>query len=259
MRSLWSGFIAFGTIFIPIRLYAASEDLHVHFHQVHKEDCGRVRYKKVCEKDGKELTPDEISKAYIIAGECLQFTDEEIEALKPIDSKTMEIMGFCELDEIPVVALSKSYYLGTQSPQRGGVGKSFRLLKEAMEKSRKVAVVKWVSRTNEYLGMLESHYDGFLLKQLLYFEQVKSPEEMEIIEGEIDEDLIEKGVKVVEKMSFDFDWTEYSETYTKEVRELIERKALGEEIPVPKLKPPEVRSLEAELEKMLAPVDEETI
>lgn len=257
MRSLWSGFMAFGTIFIPIRLYAASEDLHVHFHQVHKEDCGRVRYKKVCEKDGKELTPDEISKAYIIAGECLQFTDEEIEALKPIDSKTMEILGFCEFDEIPVVALSKSYYLGTQSPQRGGVGKSFRLLKEAMEKSGKVAVVKWVSRTNEYIGMIESHDEGFLLKQLLYHEQVKSPEEMEIIEGEIDEDLIDKGVKVLEKMTFDFDWTEYSETYTKQIRDLIERKALGEEIPVPELKPPEVRSLEAELEKMLTTIDEE--
>ncbi len=258
MRSLWSGFIAFGTILIPIRLYAASGDIHVHFHQVHKKDCGRVRYKKVCEKDGEELTPKEIVKAYIIAGECLQFTDEEIEAYKPVDTKTMHIEGFCSFDEMPVVALSKPYYLGTESPSKGGVGKSFHLLKKAMEKSDKVAVVKWVSRSNEYIGMIEPHYDGFLLKQLLYFEQVRSPEEMEIIEGEIDDDLIDKGVKVLENMTFDFDWTDYSETYTKEIRDLIERRALGEEVEIPEFKPPEVKSLEAELEKMLTTITEES-
>lgn len=78
MRSIWSGSIKFGTIFIPIRLYAASENLHIGFHLVHKTDCGRVHYKKVCEKDGKELEPHEIAKAIDIAGECIQFTDEEI-------------------------------------------------------------------------------------------------------------------------------------------------------------------------------------
>lgn len=256
MRSIWSGHIAFGTIFIPVRLYAASGDLHVHFHQVHKSDCGRVRYKKVCEKDGKELSRDEITKAYIIAGECLQFTDEEIEALKPVASRTMEIQGFCKFDAIPVVALSKPYYLGTEAPTRGGVGQSFMLLKNALEKSDKVAVVKWISRTNEYLGMLKPHHDGFLLKQLLYPEQVRSADEMEIIEAEISPELVDKGVHVVEKMTFDFKWDEYSETYNKQVRELIERKALGEEVELPEIKPPEIRSLEAELEKMLAMSEE---
>ncbi len=127
-----------------------------------------------------------------------------------------------------------------------------------MEKSGKVAVVKWVSRSNEYIGMIKSHYDGFLLKQLLYNEQVRSPEEMEIIEGEIDEDIIDKCVKVLEKMSFDFNWNEYTETYTQEIQELIERKALGEEVEIPEFKPPEIKSLEAELEKMLVTVEEES-
>lgn len=256
MRSLWSGFIAFGTIHIPTRLYAASEDIHVHFHQVHKNDCGRVRYKKVCEKDGEELNPNDITKAYIIAGDCLQFTDEEIEAYKPVDSKTMYIEGFCSFDEIPIVALSKPYYLGTESPNKGGVGKSFQLLKNVMEKANKVAIVKWVSRSNEYIGMIEPYYDGFLLKQLLYFEQVRSPEEIEIIKSELSEDLIDKGVKVINKMTFDFDWTDYSETFTKQIRKLIEQKALGEEVEIPEVKPPEIESLEAELEKMLTAEEE---
>lgn len=256
MRSIWSGHIVFGTIFIPVRMYAASGNLHVSFHQVHKEDCGRVRYKKVCEKEGKELTRDEIGKAYIIAGECLQFTDKEIEALKPAATRTMEIQGFCDLGEIPLIALSRPYYLGTESPARGGVGRSFQLLKKAMEKRNKIAVVKWVARTNEYIGVLQPHSNGFLIKQILYHEQVRSPDEMEVIEAEVNQDLVDKGARAVDNMAFHFNWEEYTETYNQQVKELIEKKALGEPIEIPEFKPPEVRSLEAELEKMLATADQ---
>jgi DNA end-binding protein Ku len=251
MRSIWSGYLSFGTILIPVRQYAASGNLHVSFHQVHKTDCGRVRYKKVCEKDGEELKPEDIIKAYIVGGDCLKFTDEELNVLKPFSKKIMEILGLCNMEEIPLAALSKPYYLGTDSPKKGGAGKSFLLLKEAMIKSSKVAVVKWVSRTNEYLGMLQPHGRGLLLKQLLYHEQVKSMDEVEILEAEVDSELVDKGVKAVEKMTFKFDWTKYTETYTHEVKELIEKKFLGEELEVTEFKLPETRSIEAELEKML--------
>lgn len=251
MRSIWSGYLSFGTIMIPVRSYAASSNLHVSFHQVHKTDCGRVRYKKVCEKDGEELKPDDIIKAYIVGGECLKFTDEELDILKPFSTKIMEILGFCNMDEIPLEAMNKPYYVGTDSPKKGGAGKSFLLLKEAMNKSKKVAVVKWVSRTNEYIGMLQPHGKGLLLKQLLYHEQVRPMDEVEILEAEIDNELINKGVQAVEKMTFKFEWNKYAETYTQEVKELIEKKFLGEELEVAEFKVPETRSIEAELEKML--------
>ena len=251
MRSIWSGFLSFGSILIPIRSYAASENLHVSFHQVHKTDCGRVRYKKVCEKDGEELKLDDIIKAYIVGGECLKFTDEELDALKPFSTKIMEILGFCKVEEVPVESLSKSYYIGTDSPQKGGAGKSFLLLKEAMIKSSKIAIVKWVSRTNEYIGMMLPHGRGLLLKQILYNEQVRPMDEVEILESEVNDELVDKGVKAVEKMTFKFDWSRYTETYTQEVKELVEKKFLGEEVEVKEFNLPETRSIEAELEKML--------
>jgi DNA end-binding protein Ku len=251
MRSIWSGYLSFGSILIPIRSYAASGNLHVSFHQVHKTDCGRVRYKKVCEKDGEELKPDDIIKAYIIGGECLKFTDEELDALKPFSTKIMDIIGFCRFEEIPVESLNKPYYLGTDSPQKGGAGKSFLLLKKAMIKSSKVGIVKWVSRTNEYLGMIQPHGNGLLLKQLLYHEQVRPMDEVEILESEVDDELVDKGVKAMGKMTFKFDWAQYTETYTQEVKELVEKKFLDEEIEVAEFKLPETRSIEAELEKML--------
>jgi DNA end-binding protein Ku len=241
---------------IPIRTYAASSNLHIGFHLVHKTDCGRVHYKKVCEKDGKELKKEDIVKAYFIGEECLKFTDEEIEALKPFANKIMEIKGFCNVEEVPLVALGKPYYIGTEAPKKGGVGESFQLLREVMEKTDKVALVKWVARTNEYLGMLEPYEKGFLLKQLLYHEQVRSEDEMEVISAEVHPELVEKAVKVVEKMTFDFNWGEYQEEYTQQVKELIEKKALGEEIEVTELKLPVTRSLDAELEKMLSLVEE---
>ncbi|MEN6329550.1 MAG: Ku protein [Methanobacteriaceae archaeon] len=245
----------FGTIFIPVRIYAASENLHIGFHLVHKTDCGRVRYKKVCAKDGEELRPQDIVRAIDIAGECIQFTEDEIKNLRPFTTHTMEILGFCESYEIPLVSLSKPYYIGTESPKKGGVAQGFHMLKNAMSISDKVAIVRWVSRSNEYLGMLTSYEEGFLLKQVLYHEQIRSVEEIEILEAEVDPEVLEKGMKVMEKMTFSFDWTSYREKYTQELRELIEKKALGEEI-LPEMKPPETRSLEAELEKMLAMVDE---
>nr|WP_250645128.1 Ku protein [Methanobacterium subterraneum] len=153
------------------------------------------------------------------------------------------------------MCLFKPYYLGTENPKKSGSGQSFHLIKEVMEKKEKVAVVKWVQRNNEYIGMLQSYEEGFLLKQLLYFEQVRSLEEVEIIKAPVDEDLLKKAFQVVDNMTFDFDWTQYSETYNQQLRELIEKKAAGEEL-IPEIKPPETRSLEKELEKMLAMMEE---
>lgn len=162
----------------------------------------------------------------------------------------MQILGSCTKEKIPVEALNKPYYIGTDSPKKGA-GKSFLLLKEAVLKSSKVGVVKWVSRTNEYLGMLQPHGKGLLLKQLLYHEQVRPRNEVEVLESEVDDQLVDKGVQAVEKMTFKFDWTNYTETYTQEVKELVEKKFLGEEMEVTEFKLPETRSIEAELEKML--------
>ena len=90
-----------------------------------------------------------------------------------------------------------------------------------------------------------------LLKQLLYHEQVRPMDEVEILESEVNSDLVNKGVKVVKKMTFKFDWAKYTETYTQEVKELVEKKFLGEKVEAPEFKLPETRSIEAELEKML--------
>ncbi|MCE5214940.1 MAG: hypothetical protein LLF83_09515 [Methanobacterium sp.] len=113
-----------------------------------------------------------------------------------------------------------------------------------------------MARSNEYLGALIPYQNGFLLKQLLYPEQVRPSDDMEVIESDVSSDLVDKCGQVMEKMILDFKWEEYYETFTQQVKDLIERKFLGEEIEIPEYKTPEVRSLEAELEKMLSAAEE---
>lgn len=252
MQAIWSGSLAFGTIMIPVRMYSASDELRVPFHMVHAEDGGRVRYKKVCDVDGKELHISDIRKGYQIGDRMVQFTDEELEELKPVMSKSLKVLGFCGKEEVPLIALEKPYYLGTESRKKGA-GKPFALLRKAMENSGKAAIVSWVTRSSEQIGMMVPYEKGFMIKGLLYLQQIKPFEKVEIMDEAVDEELVEKGMMLIEKMTFGFDYGSYQENYSLTLKEIIEAKALGKEIkPEHAVKTPETRSLEAELARMLA-------
>ena len=251
MKSIWSGSLYFGTISIPVRMYSASDDLRVSFHLVHAEDGGRVRYKKVCEVDGKELQQSDIHKGFEVGDRMLQFTDQELEALRPVMSKSLKIMSFCEEDEVPIIALDRPFYLGTETKKKG-VAQPFALLRQAMEKSGRAAIVSWVTRANERLGMMLPYEKGFLIKGLLYAQQIKPFDQVEIIDAAVDDSLVEKGMMLIEKMSFRFDYGSYKETYSQALKDIIEARAMGKEVKVePVVKTSETRSLEAELERML--------
>lgn len=122
-----------------------------------------------------------------------------------------------------------------------------------MENSGKIAIVSWVTRSAEQIGMMVPHEKGFMIKGLLYLQQIKPFEKIEIMNEEVDDELVEKGMRLIEKMSFGFDYGSYRENYSLTLKEIIEAKALGKEIkPEQKVKTPDTRSLEAELERMLA-------
>ena len=253
MQSIWSGNLAFGTILIPVRLYGATTELRVPFHEVHGDDAGRVRHHKFCEVCGKELRAGDVRKGYEVAGRMLTFTDDELDALRPVASRSMHIEGFCGRDEVPLLALDRSYYLGTELTGKGGVGQPFALLREALQRTGKAAIVAWASRASEQIGMLVPYETGFVLKGLLYAKQIKPFEQVEIEPGQVDEELVEKGVQLIEKRTFRFEHEAYRETYSQAVRDIIEAKALGREVKVePSVQKAEVQSLRAELDRMLA-------
>jgi DNA end-binding protein Ku len=253
LQSIWSGNLAFGTILIPVRLYGATTELRVPFHEVHLEDAGRVRHKKFCEVCGRELHGGDVVKGYEVADRMITFTDDELDALRPVVSRSMHILGFCYQGEVPVLALDQSYYLGTEKVSKGHAGEPFTLLREALLKSGQVAIVSWTTRASEHIGMLMPHENGFVLKGLLYARQIRPFGQVEIEEEPVETGLIDKGVQYIENRTFRFDYGSYEETYSRAVRDIIEAKAMGRAVKVePSVQKSEAQSIQAELDRMLA-------
>src|SRR4051812_10515240 len=150
-RSMWSGSISFGLVNVPVKLFIAVREKNIHFHMLHDQDHARLRRKMVCEADGKEVHPEHIVRGYEIAPDrYVIVNDRELEALAPKASRSIEIHDFVDIDEIDPLYYDRPYYL---APGEHAT-KSYRLLVEAMQKSKKVAIATFVMREKEYLAAL---------------------------------------------------------------------------------------------------------
>ncbi|WP_406062167.1 Ku protein [Streptomyces sp. NBC_01077] len=174
MRSIWNGAISFGLVSIPIKLVNATESRSVSFRQIHTEDGGRVRYKKVCELDGEEVPQAEIGKAYEDAdGTMIPITEEDLAALPLPTAKTIEIVAFVQAGEIDPLQMDAAYYLSANGVP---AAKPYTLLREALKRSDKVAVAKYALRGRERLGMLRVVDDVIAMHGLLWPDEIRAPE-----------------------------------------------------------------------------------
>ncbi|WP_137993347.1 Ku protein [Streptomyces vilmorinianum] len=174
MRSIWNGAISFGLVSIPIKLVNATESRSVSFRQIHTEDGGRIRYRKVCELDGEEISQAEIGKAYEDAdGTMIPITDEDLAALPLPTAKTIEIVSFVPAGEIDPLQMDNAYYL---QPSGVPAAKPYTLLREALKRSDRVAVAKFALRGRERLGMLRVVDDVIAMHGLLWPDEIRSPE-----------------------------------------------------------------------------------
>ncbi|KAF4405518.1 non-homologous end joining protein Ku [Streptomyces lycii] len=172
MRSIWKGAISFGLVSIPVRVFGATENHSVSFRQVHAADGGRIRYRKVCELEDEEVSTSEITKAFEAAdGTTVPLTDEDLSSLPLPTARTIEILAFVPADTIDPLQLDRSYYLGADG---GGAAKPYVLLREALTRSEKVAVVKLALRGRETLGMLRVVDDALALHTMLWPDEIRS-------------------------------------------------------------------------------------
>ncbi|WP_367125583.1 Ku protein [Streptomyces phytohabitans] len=176
MRSIWKGSISFGLVSIPVRVFSATESHSVSFRQVHTADGGRIRYRKVCELDGEEVSGGEIGKAYETAdGTHVQLTDEELASLPLPTAKTVEILAFVPAEDIDPIRLDRSYYLAGDGTS---ADKPYVLLREALSRSGKVAVAKLALRGRESLAMLRVYEDTLTLHLMLWPDEIRSADGM---------------------------------------------------------------------------------
>ncbi|MGW2476363.1 non-homologous end joining protein Ku [Streptomyces sp. NPDC001665] len=226
MRSIWNGAISFGLVSIPIKLVNATENHSVSFRQIHVEDGGRIRYRKVCELDGEEVSSAEIGKAYEDAdGSMIPITDEDLSRLPLPTAKTIEIVAFVPADAIDPLQMDAAYYLSANGVP---AAKPYTLLREALRRSRKVALAKYALRGRERLGMLRVVDDVIAMHGLLWPDEIRAPEgvapESDVTVRDAELDLADALMDTLGEVDMDSLHDDYREA----VEELIAAKASGE-------------------------------
>ncbi|MFF5423036.1 MULTISPECIES: Ku protein [unclassified Streptomyces] len=227
MRSIWNGAISFGLVSIPIKLVNATESRSVSFRQIHVEDGGRIRYKKVCELDGEEVSSPEIGKAYEDAdGTMIPITDEDLASLPLPTAKTIEIVAFVPAAEIDPIQIDTAYYLSANGVP---AAKPYTLLREALKRSDKVAVAKFALRGRERLGMLRVVDDVIAMHGLLWPDEIRAPEgvapETPVSVREAELDLADALMATLGEV----DISSLHDDYRTAVEEMIAAKAAGGE------------------------------
>jgi DNA end-binding protein Ku len=232
-RAIWSGSVSFGLVNVPIKLVTATSSKDVRFHQLHDADGGRVTQKRVCSLDGEEVDYQHIVKGYDLGGGHYVIVDpEELAALDPEASRSIDIEEFVDLSEIDPVFFERSYYLVPEDR----AGKPYALLAEAMARTGKVAIGRFVLRTKQYLATIRVRDGVLVLATMLYADEVVDPGELEVPTAETtkpsDREL-DMAAQLVESLSTPFDPTAFTDDYREKVLALIEAKAAGETIEVP--------------------------
>ena len=225
MRSIWKGSISFGLVSIPIKVVSATENHSVSFHQLHTTDGGRIRYRKVCELEDKEVPRDEIGKGFETAdGETVQLTDADLASLPLPTTKTVEILGFVPREDIDPIQLDRSYYLAVDGQS---AAKPYALLREALERSERVAVVKLALRGRESLGMLRVYDSVLAMHTMLWPDEIRSAAgvapEADVTVRSAELDLADTLMDTLGEL----DWDELRDEYREAVEELVAEKERG--------------------------------
>lgn len=227
MRAIWSGAISFGLVNIPVRLYSGTQDQDFHFSYLHKKDMSPVRYAKICRKDGKELSAEELVKGYEYQrGDYIVMDDGDFKKAHPRSTKTIEIQDFTAEKEIDSRYFDKPYYL---EPDKGAA-RPYALLREALRKSGKVGVAKFVLRNKEHLGALKVEGDMILLNQMRYADTLRPKSELNLPTDKVEAREIKMALALIEQLSGKFDPDSYKDEYRAKMEKVISQKAKGKPI-----------------------------
>ncbi|MFL5322512.1 MAG: Ku protein [Myxococcaceae bacterium] len=229
-RPIWTGSITFGLVNVPVRLFSAVSQKEVRFHMLHKKDGGRIRMKRVCSIDGKEIPYEEIEKGFEIAPEqYVEILPEELEKFDPKASKSIDIEDFVSADEIDPIYFDHPYFV---APDKSAE-KAYALLTESMREQNKVAVARMVMRTKQYLCVLRPYEDGLSLTTLNYADEVNDIGELDLPDEHAKPK--ERELKMAEQLintltAKKWDPDKYRDEYRDKVMALIEQKAAGEKV-----------------------------
>jgi DNA end-binding protein Ku len=232
-RAVWSGSISFGLVNVPVKAYTAVRDHEVHFHQLDKETGSRIRYLKVSAKTGDEVEADDIVLGYELDdGEYVTFTRQELDALEPESTRTIDVRDFVPLEAIDPIYYERTYWL---APDGDAAERAYSLLVTAMDEEHRVGIGSVVMRNKQYLAAIRP-IDGALgMSTMRFADEVVDASTVEELPGKSTKPNakeLELATQIVDALSSDWDPDRYHDTYTEELRDRIEAKATGEAITV---------------------------
>ncbi|MDQ2759607.1 MAG: Ku protein [Actinomycetota bacterium] len=232
-RAIWTGAISFGLVNVPVKLYSATSPKAIRFHQLSAKTGVRIRQKRVDPSTGEEVPYEDIVKGYELAPDrYVLVSPEELDALDPKATKTIDIEEFVEEAGIDPIYYDHSYYL---APSTGGT-KAYGLLLDAMRASGKVGIGRVVLRSKQQLCALRPTAGVLTLSTMLFGDEVLTPDRIDELDGVGEAQASERELtmarQLIDSLSGDFDPSSHQDQYRERVLELIERKASGEEIAV---------------------------
>ncbi|MER6982435.1 Ku protein [Streptomyces carpinensis] len=252
-RTIWSGAISFGLVTVPCHVQSATEDHSVRFHQYHLADMGRIRYRKVCELEDRVVSEGEIGKGYeLTKTQIIPISDAELSNLPLPTAKAIQIDAFIPLASIDPIRIGEGYYL---APDGQVAAKPYKLLRQALGRSSRVAVAKWAWHGRERLGILRVKDDVLVLHLMRWPDEIRDSTELAPPPAQVSDQEIEGALALMDTMTRDdLESEEFRDTYTQALEEIIEAKREHREpaeLPEPE-QPAQVLDLMAALNESVA-------
>src|ERR1022692_504024 len=231
MHSMWKGWISFGLVMIPVKLYAATEQKDIAFRQVHRADGGRIKFRRVCSVDGEEIPYEQVAKGYELpSGEMIVLTEDDLADLPLPTTRSIEVLHFMPSDQLDPILLSRSYYV---EPEAAGA-RAYVLLRDSLERSGKIALAIVALRQRESLATLRSRDGVLVLETLLWPDEVRNPAFAFLDDDiEVRSQELKMAASLIDSMTVDFDPDEYHDGYREALQELVNAKAEGREVVQP--------------------------
>jgi DNA end-binding protein Ku len=226
MRAIWTGAIGFGLVNIPVRIFSATQDSNLDLDMLDKKDHAKIRFKRVNEDSGREVTWENIVKAFDYNGRYVVLDDEDFQKASPEKSKIIEILQFVKETEIESIFYETPYFL---EPQKSGV-KAYALLREALKKSGKVGLGNFVMRTKESLCVLKPMENAIILQGIRFAQEIRKINDLDIPKSNISPAELKMAMSLIDQLTGKFDISKYKDTYSAELMKLIHAKAKGKSL-----------------------------
>ena len=247
--SVWTGYLTFGLISMPVRLFSGARSTRISFHMLHRPDHVRVKQQLICPEEEKVVGRDEIVKGYEYRkGEYVVIEPAEIKKIEPRTAKAMEILEFVKADEVDPIYFESSYYLVPEEPGK----RPYALLAQALEETKYVAIAKLTMHNREYTVFLRPHEGGLMLHTMYYEDEVRRIEQFGKPDVEVRESEVKVAHQLIQALSGKFDPSKYHDTFEENLKELIKAHLEGRKVaPIPKPKVAPVTDLMSALKQSL--------